>query len=78
MVFGYTIPSLTVDRRKNRCIPCIYWAAAILSSVTNFGNLFLPLTFFLDRPHLAFGYELVVRPETAGLMKIIRDPFPPV
>ena len=25
------IPSLTVNRRKNRRIPCIYWAAAIFS-----------------------------------------------
>ena len=72
------ILSLTVDGRKNRCIPCIYWATAIPAVVTNYSNLFLPLTFFLDRSHFAFGYELVVCPETAGFMKIIRNPFPPV
>ena len=43
---GIIIPSLTVRKRKNRCIPCIYWGAAIFSVVSNYSNLFLPLTFF--------------------------------
>lgn len=73
-----TILSLTVRGRKNRCIPCIYWAAAIFSVVTDYSNLFLPFTLFLDRSHFTFGYELVVCPEAAGFMKIIRDLFPPV
>lgn len=34
------IPSLTVNKRKNRCIPYIYWAAAIFAVVTNYSNLF--------------------------------------
>ena len=72
------ILSLTVDGRKNRCIPCIYWATAIPAVVADYSNLFLPFTFFLDRPHFTFGYELVVCPEAAGFMEIIRDPFPSV
>ena len=72
------LPSLTVKRRKNRCIPCVYWATAIFVVVLNYSNLFLPFAFFLDCSHFTFGYELVVRPETAGFMKIIRNLFPPV
>ena len=72
------ILSLTVDGRKNRCIPCIYWAAAIFAIVADYSNLFLSLTFFLNRSHFTFGYELIVRPETTGFMKIIRNLFPPV
>ena len=72
----YTILSLTIDGRKNRCIPCIYWAAAIFAVVADYSNLFLSLTFFLNRSHFTFGYELIVRPETTGFMKIIRDLFP--
>ena len=75
---AYIIPSLTVDGRKNHCIPCICWAAAIFAVVMNYSNLFLPFAFFLDRSHFTFGYELVVCPETAGFMKVIRDFFPPV
>ena len=70
------ILSLTVDGRKNRCIPCAYWATAIFAVVSNYSNLFLPFTFFLDCSHFTFGYELIVRPETAGFMKSIRDLFP--
>ena len=72
----YMILSLTVDGRKNRCIPCIYWAAAIFAVVADYSNLFLSLTFFLNRSHFTFGYELIVRPETTGFMKIIRGLFP--
>ena len=72
------ILSLTVIGRKNRCIPCVYWATAIFVVVLNYSNLFLPFAFFLDCSHFTFGYELVVRPETAGFMKIIRNLFPPV
>ena len=67
--------SLTVVGRKNRCIPCVYWAAAIFVVVLNYSNLFLPFAFFLDCSHFTFGYELVVCPETAGFMKSIRDLF---
>ena len=74
--FCAKILSLTVVERKNRCIPCIYWATAIFIVVTNYSNLFLPLTFFLDCSHFTFGYELVVCPEPTGLMKIIRNLFP--
>ena len=74
--FMNIILSLTVDGRKNRCIPCIYWAAAIFAVVADYSNLFLSLTFFLNRSHFTFGYELIVRPETTGFMKIIRDLFP--
>ena len=71
-------PSLTVVGRKNRCIPCVYWATAIFAVVLNYSNLFLPFAFFLDCSHFTFGYELVVCPETAGFMKIIRDLFPSI
>ena len=76
--FEVTILSLTVDGRKNRCIPCIYWVAAILSVVVDYSNLFFSLAFFLNCSHLAFCYKLIVCPETAGFMEVIRDPFPPV
>lgn len=33
--------SLTVNKRKNRCGPCIYWAAAIFAVVTDYSNLSL-------------------------------------
>ena len=72
------IPSLTVVGRKNRCIPCVYWATAIFAIVLNYSNLFLPFAFFLDCSHFTFGYELVVCPETAGFMKIVRNLFPPI
>ena len=72
------IASLTVVGRKNRCIPCVYWATAIFVVVLNYSNLFLPFAFFLNCSHFTFGYELVVCPETAGFMKIIRDLFPSI
>ena len=68
--------SLTVVGRKNRCIPYIYWAAAIFIVVSNYSNLFLPFAFFLDCSHFTLGYELIVRPETAGFVKSIRNLFP--
>ena len=61
--------SLTVVGRKNRCIPYIYWAAAIFIVVSNYSNLFLPFASFLDCSHFTLGYELIVRPETAGFVK---------
>ena len=70
------ILSLTVVGRKNRCIPYIYWAAAIFIVVSNYSNLFLPFAFFLDCSHFTLGYELIVRPETAGFVKSIRNLFP--
>ena len=77
-VIRFIIPSLTVVGRKNRCIPCVYWATAIFAIVLNYSNLFLPFAFFLDCSHFTFGYELVVCPETAGFMKIVRNLFPPI
>ena len=68
--------SLTVVGRKNRCIPCIYWATAIFAVVSDYSNLFLPLAFFLDRSHLTLSHELIVCPKTTGLMKIICDRLP--
>ena len=70
------IPSLTVDEGENRCIPCIYWATAIFTVVTEYSNLFLSLTFFLDCPHFTSGYELIIRPETTDFVKVICDLFP--
>ena len=70
------ILSLTVVGRKNRCIPYIYWAAAIFIVVSNYSNLFLPFASFLDCSHFTLGYELIVRPETAGFVKSIRNLFP--
>ena len=70
------IPSLTVSKRKNRCIPCIYWGAAIFAVVTKYSNLFPSFTFFLDRSHFTFGYVLIIGSKATGLMKIIRDSFP--
>ena len=72
------ILSLTVDGRKNRCITCADWATAIFAGVSNYSKLFLPFTFFLDCSPFTFGYELVVCPETADFMKIIRDLFPSI
>ena len=62
------ISSLTVDGRKNRCIPGVYWAAAIFAVVSDYSNLFLPFAFFLDRSHFTSSYELVVCPETTDVM----------
>lgn len=70
------IPSLTVRKLKNRCIPCTYWVTAIFVVVAKYSNLFFPFTFFLNCPHLTFSYELIVRSEATDLMKIIRDSFP--
>ena len=42
----YKIPSLTVNRRKNRRIPCIYWAAAIFSLLRTIVIYSFPLLFF--------------------------------
>lgn len=66
-------PSLTVERLKNRCIPCVYWAAAIFLVVTEYSNLFFSFAFFLDGFHFTFGYELIIRSETTGIMKIVCD-----
>lgn len=43
---GSKIPSLTVNRRKNRRIPCIYWAAAIFSLLRTIVIYSFPLLFF--------------------------------
>src|SRR5699024_10824082 len=75
LYFYYIILSLTVVGRKNRCIPYIYWAAAIFIVVSNYSNLFLPFAFFLDCSHFTLGYELIVRPEIAGFVKSIRNLF---
>ena len=69
------ILSLTVVRRKNRCIPCVYWVTAIFVIVLKYSNLFLPFTFFLYCSHFTLCYKLIVCPKTAGFMKIIRNLF---
>ena len=69
------IPSLTVRKRKNRCIPHVYWGIAIFVVVSKYSNLFLPFTFFLNISHLTFCYELIICSETADVMKIIRNSF---
>ncbi len=56
----YTILSLTVRERKNRCIPCIYKATAIFGVVTKYGNLLSSFTLFLNCLHFTFGYELII------------------
>ena len=75
-IFLDIIPSLTVSKRKNRCIPCIYWVAAIFAVVTKYSNLFPSFTFFLDSSHFTFGYVLIIGSKATGLMKIIRNSFP--
>ena len=69
------ILSLTVVRRKNRCIHCVYWVAAIFAVVLKYSNLFLPFTFFLYCFHFALCYKLIVCPKTTAFMKGIRNLF---
>lgn len=69
------IPSLTVRKDKNRCIPHIYWGIAIFVVVAKYSNLFLPFTFFLNISHFTFCYELIICSETTDVMKIIRNSF---
>ena len=73
--FRIIIPSLTVEKRKNRCIPCICWATAIFIVVTEYSNLFFSFTFFLNISHFTFGYELIIRSKATDFMKIICDDF---
>ena len=75
MLTEHKVPSLTVRKRKNRCIPHVYWGIAIFSVVTDFSILFFPFTFFLDISHLTFCYELIICSETADIMKSIRNSF---
>lgn len=70
------LPSLTVKRRKNRCIPCVYWDTAIFVAVADYSNLFFSFAFLLNISHFTFCYELIICSETADVMKIIRDRFP--
>lgn len=70
---GLPGPSLIVVKVKNRCIPYIYWAAAIFSVVPEFSILYL--CFFLNCSHVTFANELIIRSETENLMKIIGDHF---
>lgn len=67
------IPSLTVSERKNRCIPCIYKAAAIYGVVTKYSNLLSSFTLFLNCFHFTFGYELIIGSKTTSFMKCICD-----
>ena len=69
------ILSLTVVRRKNRCIPCDYWVTAISVVVLKYSNLIFPFTFLLYCSHFTLCYKLIVCPKTAGFMKIIRNLF---
>ena len=70
------IPALTVGNLKNRCIPCIYWGAAIFIVVAKYSNLFFSFTFFLNASHFASGYELIIGSEATDLMKRICDSIP--
>lgn len=65
------IPFLTVGKRKNRCIPCIYWGTAIFCFVTKYSILFSSFAFFLNVLHFTFGYKLIISTEPAGLVKCI-------
>lgn len=69
------LPSLTVRKSKNRCIPYGYWAAAIFAVVADYSILFFPFTFFLNISHFTFCYELIICSETTDVMKIIRNSF---
>ena len=64
--------------KKKSLYPLCLLGYSDFSIVSNYSNLFLPFAFFLDCSHFTFGYELVVCPETACFMKIIRDLFPPI
>lgn len=75
MKASYNILSLTVVRRKNRCIHCVYLVAAIFAVVLKYSNLFLPFTFFLYCFHFALCYKLIVCPKTTAFMKSIRNLF---
>ena len=74
-ICGDKILSLTVVRRKNRCIPCDYWVTAISVVVLKYSNLIFPFTFLLYCSHFTLCYKLIVCPKTAGFMKIIRNLF---
>lgn len=67
----YMLLSLTVGKRKNRCIPCIYWATAIFGLATKYSNLFPPFTLFLNIFHFTFRYKLIIRSKAASIMKRI-------
>ena len=73
--WAHTLLSLTVVRRKNRCIPCDYWVTAISVVVLKYSNLIFPFTFLLYCSHFTLCYKLIVCPKTAGFMKIIRNLF---
>ena len=51
-------------------------STAVFVSVTEYGNLFPTLTFFLDGLHLTFGYKLIVGTEATDIMQAIGDLFP--
>ena len=69
------IPSLTVIKRKNRCILCIYWDSAIFSVVTEYSNLFPSFTFFLNCSHSTFCYEFTIGSKATDIMKIVCNVF---
>ena len=71
----YIFPSLTVRKRKNRCIPHVYWGIAIFAVVADYSILFFPFTFFLNISHFTFCYELIICSETTDIMKIVRNSF---
>lgn len=67
----HIILSLTVSKRKNRCIPCAYLGTAIFIVVIEYCNLFPSFTLFLNCFHFTFGYELIVCSKSTSFMKII-------
>ena len=71
VTFEYKVLSLTVSKRKNRCIPCAYLGTAIFIVVIEYCNLFPSFTLFLNCFHFTFGYELIVCSKSTSFMKII-------
>lgn len=76
LILSDIIPSLTVSKRKNRCIPYIYWSAAIFVVVMEYSNLFSSFTLFLNCFHFAFCYKLIISSKTTGFMESVSDRLP--
>ena len=51
-------------------------STAVFVYVTEYGNLFSALAFFLDGLHLTFGYKLIVGTVPTDIMQVICDLFP--
>ncbi len=62
------IPSLTVGKKKNRCIPVNTRDTAIFTVVSKYSNLFFPFAFFLNSSHFTFCYELIICSEATDFI----------